>query len=67
MGEGSEENDGGKEEQKSLPTTMAGKASNPMRVTTAPTIPLAVENTAQVISAAMAMDPGRFRAAICSA
>jgi len=46
---------------------MAGNASNPIRVTTAPTIPLAVENTAQVIRAAMAMEPGRFRAAICSA
>ncbi len=44
---------------------IAGKASRPISVTTAPTMPDAVENTAQVISAAMAIEPGRFRAAIC--
>ena len=45
---------------------MAGYARSPIRVTTAPTIPLAVENMAQVTKAATAMDPGKLRAAICS-
>ena len=44
---------------------MAGYASNPIRVTTAPTIPEAVEKTAHVTSAAIAIDPGRLWAAIC--
>src|SRR5690606_42111332 len=38
--------------------SMAGSASNPMRVTTAPTIPVAVANTAQVTMVATAIDPG---------
>ena len=43
---------------------MAGKASKPISVTTAPTMPVAVANIAQVRSAATAMAPGRFAAAI---
>ena len=42
---------------------MAGKASSPIRVTTAPMMPLAVAKTAQVINAATAIEPGTFRAA----
>ena len=49
-----------------LAAAIAGKASNPISVTTAPTMPDAVENTVQVISAAIAIDPGKFRAAIWS-
>src|ERR671923_58691 len=40
---------------------MAGKASKPMRVTTAPTIPVAVAKSAQVTSAATAIEPGMRR------
>ena len=43
-----------------------GKASNPINVTTAPMMPVAVANKAQVASAAIAIDPGKRRAAICS-
>jgi hypothetical protein len=46
-----------------LAFNMAGKASIPISVTTAPMIPDAVANTAQVNSAATAIDPGRLRAA----
>src|SRR5690606_36630490 len=38
--------------------SIAGKASRPMSVTTAPTIPVAVANTAQVITVATASEPG---------
>ena len=37
---------------------MAGSASRPIRVTTAPTMPVAVANTAQVTSVATASAPG---------
>ena len=37
---------------------IAGQASNPINVTTAPIIPVAVENKAQVIKAATAIDAG---------
>ena len=37
---------------------IAGQANNPIKVTTAPIIPVAVENSAQVISAATAIDAG---------
>ena len=43
---------------------IAGKASNPMSVTTAPTMPDAVENIVQVIKAAIAIEPGKCLAAI---
>ena len=39
--------------------TIAGQANNPIKVTTAPIIPVAVENKAQVINAATAIDAGR--------
>ena len=38
---------------------MAGKASSPIKVTTAPIIPVAVENNVQVTNAATAIDAGR--------
>ena len=37
---------------------IAGHANNPIRVTTAPIIPVAVENSAQVIRAATAIEAG---------
>ena len=37
---------------------IAGQANNPIKVTTAPIIPVAVENNAQVISAATAIEAG---------
>ena len=37
---------------------MAGQARSPIKVTTAPMIPVAVENKAQVISAATAIEAG---------
>ena len=40
--------------------TIAGQASNPIKVTTAPIIPVAVENNAQVTSGVTAMDSGNF-------
>ena len=40
--------------------TIAGQASNPIRVTTAPTIPVAVENIAHVIKEATAREPGNL-------
>jgi len=43
--------------------SIAGKARRPIRVTTAPMMPVAVANIAQVASAATAMAPGSFRAA----
>jgi hypothetical protein len=45
---------------------MAGKANSPISVTTAPMMPEAVANSAQVASAAIAIEPGMFRAATCS-
>jgi hypothetical protein len=42
---------------------MAGYASTPIRVTTAPTMPVAVANSAQVIRDATAIDAGTWRAA----
>ena len=39
--------------------TIAGHASNPIKVTTAPIIPVAVEKSAQVINAATAIDAGK--------
>ena len=38
--------------------TIAGQAKSPIKVTTAPIIPVAVENNAQVTSAATAIDAG---------
>ena len=38
--------------------TIAGQANRPINVTTAPIIPVAVENNAHVISAATAIDAG---------
>jgi len=38
--------------------TIAGQASNPIKVTTAPIIPVAVEKSVQVIKAATAIDAG---------
>ena len=43
--------------------TMAGQASKPIKVTTAPIIPVAVENKVQVINAATAIDAGNLCAA----
>ena len=43
--------------------TIAGQASNPIKVTTAPMIPVAVENKVQVIKAATAIDAGNLCAA----
>ena len=43
--------------------TIAGHASNPIKVTTAPIIPVAVENKVQVINAATAIDAGNLCAA----
>ena len=40
--------------------TMAGQASSPIKVTTAPIIPVAVENKVQVIKAATAIDAGNL-------
>ena len=45
---------------------MAGKANSPISVTTAPMMPDAVANSAQVASAAIAIEPGMCRAAIWS-
>ena len=45
---------------------MAGNASRPISVTTAPTMPVAVANSAQVISVATASEPGTRRIDICS-
>ena len=41
--------------------SIAGKASRPISVTTAPTMPVAVANSAQVTSAAIAIAPGTKR------
>ena len=38
--------------------TIAGQAKSPIKVTTAPIIPVAVENNVQVIKAATAIDAG---------
>ena len=38
---------------------IAGQANNPISVTTAPIIPVAVENRAQVIKAATAIEAGK--------
>ena len=43
--------------------TIAGQASNPINVTTAPIIPVAVENKVQVINAATAIEAGNLCAA----
>ena len=43
-----------------------GKANRPIKVTTAPTMPVAVANTAQVNSVATAKDPGTRAIARCS-
>ena len=43
--------------------TIAGQANNPIKVTTAPIIPVAVENNVQVIKAATAIDAGNLCAA----
>ena len=40
--------------------TIAGHASNPINVTTAPIIPVAVENKVQDINAATAIDAGNL-------
>jgi len=45
---------------------MAGKASRPISVTTAPTMPVAVAKMAQVTSVATASDPGTRAMARCS-
>ncbi len=45
---------------------MAGNASNPISVTTAPTMPVAVANIAQVSMVATASEPGTFFIEICS-
>ncbi|MNK97879.1 hypothetical protein D3C87_1182270 [compost metagenome] len=45
--------------------SMAGNASSPISVTTAPTMPVAVANTAQVISVATASEPGIHASARC--
>ena len=39
---------------------MAGQANNPIKVTTAPIIPVAVENKVQVINAATAIEAGNL-------
>jgi hypothetical protein len=44
---------------------MAGSASRPISVTTAPTMPVAVAKMAQVTSVAMASDPGSRAMARC--
>jgi len=43
--------------------TIAGQASNPIKVTTAPIIPVAVENNVHVIKAATAIEAGSLCAA----
>ena len=43
--------------------TIAGQANNPIKVTTAPIIPVAVENKVHVIRAATAIDAGNLCAA----
>ena len=43
--------------------TIAGQASKPINVTTAPIIPVAVENKVQVINAATAIEAGNLWAA----
>ena len=43
--------------------TIAGQANNPIKVTTAPIMPVAVENNVHVINAATAMDAGNLCAA----
>ena len=45
---------------------MAGSASRPISVTTAPTMPVAVANSVQVTSAATAIEPGTRRVAMNS-
>ena len=40
--------------------TIAGQANSPINVTTAPIIPVAVENNVQVIKAATAIDAGNL-------
>ena len=45
---------------------MAGNASSPISVTTAPTMPVAVANIAQVSSVATASAPGTFFIESCS-
>ncbi len=45
--------------------SICGKASRPIRVTTAPTMPVAVAKSAHVMMAATASAPGRCRAATC--
>ena len=44
---------------------MGGKAIRPIKVTTAPTMPVAVANSAQVTNAATAMEPGTARKPTC--
>ena len=46
--------------------SIAGSASRPISVTTAPTIPVAVAKSAQVMSAATPIEPGMFLAATLS-
>jgi hypothetical protein len=43
-----------------------GRASRPISVTTAPTMPVAVAKSAQVIIAATPIEPGMFLAAMFS-
>ena len=45
--------------------SIAGSASRPINVTTAPTMPVAVANTAQVTMVATASDPGTCFMASC--
>ncbi len=45
--------------------SIAGSASRPISVTTAPTMPVAVANTAQVNSVATASEPGTRASARC--
>jgi hypothetical protein len=45
--------------------SIAGSAISPISVTTAPTMPVAVANSAQVTSAATAIEPGRKRRPTC--
>ena len=45
--------------------SICGKASNPINVTTAPTMPVAVAKTAQVTSVATPSDPGTRDNARC--
>ncbi|MNL56355.1 hypothetical protein D3C87_1798440 [compost metagenome] len=45
--------------------SICGKASSPINVTTAPTMPVAVANTAQVTSVATPSEPGTRASARC--